>query len=284
MRLILQTLGYQADSNVAVKLYERIAHAFTQDWATDRQNRYGRGQRDFQFESWCARQIARFALKLEAKDALAIYRPILQVIEDHPKEAADFVEALIFEEDGLERETRFWDIWQAFADRFASVIWIDELDGNYGRAADGRKLLTALLFGISWKDNVRYWSRLKNQESRVEALVQSIPASSAALKSYCRFLYHIGEKSLPSSFTVVAERMEEGDPSDVLTDSTTVYYLESLLRRYIYSEPLQLKVKPRVREAVLYILDELVEAGSSAAYKMRDDFVTPMSLSVVGGN
>ena len=30
-----------------------------------------------------------------------------------------------------------------------------------------------------------------------------------------------------------------------------------------------------VRNAVLFLLDELVEYGSSTAYKLRDDFVTP---------
>jgi hypothetical protein len=36
-----------------------------------------------------------------------------------------------------------------------------------------------------------------------------------------------------------------------------------------------LKQDRTVREAVLYQLDVLVERGSSAAFRMRDDFVTP---------
>jgi hypothetical protein len=49
------------------------------------------------------------------------------------------------------------------------------------------------------------------------------------------------------------------------------------LRRFIYSEPLRLKSDTEVRSAVLTILDQLVESGSSAAYRMRDDFVTPIA-------
>jgi len=93
-------------------------------------------------------------------------------------------------------------------------------------------------------------------------------------------LYYLGEKVLPRSFTVVAERLEAGAPAELLSDSDTVYYLESLLRRYVYGEPLQLKTSPDIREAVLYILNQLVEAGSSAAYQMRDDFVTPASSDI----
>jgi hypothetical protein len=53
--------------------------------------------------------------------------------------------------------------------------------------------------------------------------------------------------------------------------------LASLLRRYVYSRPIELKSKAFLRESVLYLLDTLVEAGSSSAYRMRDDFVTPLS-------
>ena len=50
--------------------------------------------------------------------------------------------------------------------------------------------------------------------------------------------------------------------------------LESLLQRHVYGRPLELKRQTRIRDAVLFILDWLVEMGSSAAFRMRDDFVT----------
>jgi hypothetical protein len=36
-----------------------------------------------------------------------------------------------------------------------------------------------------------------------------------------------------------------------------------------------LKKDARIREAVLFILDSFVESGSSAAFRMQNDFVTP---------
>ena len=277
VQLILRILGYQVESKIARRIYGQIASSIVGDWASDKQNGFSSSHRDYQFESWCASRIARFALKLGAENAIAIYEPILQSVSDYPEEVSDFIRHLILEEDGLEKETPFWEIWQSFADRFSDIGWIDDLDANYSIARQGRKLLRVLLFGIQWKEDTRYWPRLKDQEYRVEVLVREIPPSSAALKSYCRFLYHIGERSLPESFTVVAERMEVGNPSQALNDSNTMYLLESLLRRYVYGEPLRLKSDPDVRKAVLYILNQLVEAGSSAAYQMRDDFVTPIS-------
>jgi hypothetical protein len=257
-----------------------VAYALTQDWERDNHDRYSNNHRDFEFELWFTKQIAKFALKLDAEHAIVIYQPILLSIENHPKEVGEFVEALICEEDKLEHETPFWEIWQTFADQFTKAKWNGDLDKRYAMASSASQLLNKLLLGISWKDKVRYWPRLRDQENRVESLVKSIPATSAAFKAYCRFLYHVGEKALPKSFIVLAERLKTRDASQALTDSTTTYYLELLLRRFVYGEPLQLKSDRLVREAVLYILDQLVDAGSSAAYQMRDDFVTPISPSI----
>ena len=55
--------------------------------------------------------------------------------------------------------------------------------------------------------------------------------------------------------------------------------LEVLLRQHVYGRPLELKRQRRIRDAVLYLLDILVEQGSSASFRMRDDFVTPDSTT-----
>ena len=82
---------------------------------------------------------------------------------------------------------------------------------------------------------------------------------------------------------VVANQVEAGDPNELLSDGNTMFCLESLLRRYVYGQPLLLRTDPNLRQAVLVILDHLVNAGSSAAYRMRDDFVTPLSSSQGSG-
>jgi hypothetical protein len=61
----------------------------------------------------------------------------------------------------------------------------------------------------------------------------------------------------------------------MLRKSNTVFLLEVLLQRHVYGRPLELKRDQAVRQAVLFLLDTLVENGSSAAFRMRDDFVTP---------
>ena len=109
----------------------------------------------------------------------------------------------------------------------------------------------------------------------VHALFEALPPTSTVLDDYVRFLYHIGERSLPEAFVRVAEALSRGDGQKMLKKSDTVFRLEVLLQRHVYGRPLELKSDPRIRDSVLFILDSLVESGSSAAFRMRDDFVTP---------
>jgi len=49
-----------------------------------------------------------------------------------------------------------------------------------------------------------------------------------------------------------------------------------MLTPMVFGMPQELKSDPEVRAAVITILDALVDAGSAAAYLMRDDFATPL--------
>ena len=97
------------------------------------------------------------------------------------------------------------------------------------------------------------------------------------LHDYVRFLYHIGEQSLPEAFLRVTKYLQPDRSRELFTNTDTIFMLEVLLQRYVYGKPLELKRLPSIREAILFLLDALVEAGSSAAFRMRDDFVTPIS-------
>ncbi len=64
-------------------------------------------------------------------------------------------------------------------------------------------------------------------------------------------------------------------PLPSLLSETTVFYLAGILGRVIQDGSMSMLAHDDVRQAVLFLLDELVEHGSSTAYKLRDDFVTP---------
>lgn len=278
-RLILQILGYAPDSTLSIEFHRRIASSIVEGWDQELEDRSRRGQRDYRFNHEFFRRLARFVLRLEEVQALDVCKPFLAAVARHPSEVKDFVRDLVVEADLFSEEGFFWVVWHAFAIAIRAAPWIERLDSRYG---SGEELIRAIFLGGYWKDNVRHWRRLDGQGHRVDELAARFLGSAAVFDAYCRFLYAIGESSLPSAFVILANSLAKGDPAIVLADRDTVFLLESLLRRKVYSEPHRLKSDRAVRTAVLALLDHLVEAGSSAAYRMRDDFVTPLGGDVGG--
>lgn len=272
-RIILQILGYAPDSALAIEFHRRIASAIAEQWDQELKDRSRHTQRDYEFTHEFYRRLARFMLRLEQQQALHVCGPFLEAVARHPSEVKDFVRDLVVEADRFSGDDPFWAVWQAFANAMCTAAWIEQLDSRYG---SGKELVGAMFLGNYWKENVRHWHRLEGQGHRVDELAARFLGSPAVFDAYCRFLYDIGETSLPRAFVILADSLAAGDPTMMLADGNTVFLLESLLRRHVYSEPYRLKADPAVRTAVLALLDHLVEAGSSAGYRMRDDFVTPL--------
>jgi hypothetical protein len=272
--LALRILGYWGDSADAINFHGATARALAANWPQASGNPREPRSRNHRFEFECSRRIAHFVLKLQTDDALAICAPVLARVPVNPEEVARFVKDLIAEEDCSEETTSFWFLWQAFADRASAAPWAGDIDSEYSRGAE---LLRAMFVGGEWKQGVRHWRKLEGQGKRIDVLVAKLPPTTPVLTAYCGFLYAIGERSLPDAFVVVADRLRAGDASQILNGTDVTFYLESLLGRYVYGEPLRVKSNAELRQAVLYILDALVETGSSAAFRMRDDFVTPIA-------
>lgn len=128
---------------------------------------------------------------------------------------------------------------------------------------------------VPWKEGTTHWARLEDNAHRVHTLATRLPAAVVCVEAYLHFLYTIGRRGLPDAFKIVQSVLERAENSEVIFTSEVMFILESLLGLFVYGQPLRLKREVALREAVLKLLDQLVSAGSSAAYRMRDDFVTP---------
>ncbi|MES1950258.1 hypothetical protein S4A8_05343 [Salinisphaera sp. S4-8] len=274
---ILRIFAYAPDSALAIEFHRRTAAAITEQWDRELENRRRRGNRDYHFEHDFYQKLACFALKLPNDQALLACMPFVEAVANHPHEMATFVRTLVAEADKNSEHDPFWDIWQAFAEAITTAPWVDLLDSSY---SSYKEIVGSVFLRSFWKADIRHWRRLKNQGHRVDDLAKQFPGSAAVFDAYCQFLHDIGERSLPNGFVILADSLLSDTLATILSDGNTAYLLETLLRRNVYSEPYRLKSDPKVRRSVLVLLDRLVDAGSSAAYRMRDDFVTPLSVAV----
>lgn len=255
-----------------IEAFERASCALVKQWDDEDKGR-GRGsQRDFESEMATEKRIEQFAMRAAAEDAERVLRPILDAVDRHADEIDSIVHGLTIEEDRHSNPTQYWHLWELFATAVKRANWLKWLDREH---PTGNKLLSALFMTRGWKDGVRHWKTLEGEAYRVDALFEALPRTAIVLDDYLSFLYHIGANSLPQAFTRIAGALRQGDASKMLARSNSVFLLEVLLQRHVYGRPLELKRDRAVREAVLYLLDALVEQGSSAAFRMRDDFVTP---------
>lgn len=271
IRRICVLLGRHSEWPEARAIFQRVATWLARSWRTPEDGR-SRSERDHESEGDLGRLLARFALRVEPDEALHICRPLLDLVDDEPRQVADFVHDLIMEGDGG-ADDNFWLLWQAFADRVVAAPWVARLDREHDYESP---MIDRIFLTTFWKEDVKHWERLDGEVHRVHALARTLHPSAICVDAYVRFLYTIGRQSLPGAFAAVDFIVQRGDPVSLLSDSNTAFSLETLLVGFVYGQPHRLKGEPDLRNAVLRLLDALVVVGSSAAYRMRDDFVTPM--------
>lgn len=244
------------------------------EWWNEKEDRTHRRERNYEAEFSLAHLIEQFVMRASLDVAKAVLQPILDGIDTRPDEVHRLIEGLVRVEDREPNTDQFWAIWSFFADRARIAPWLQHVDDRYSR---GGGVIRYLFLGTAWKEDARHWRSLEGHVHQLHTLFEQLPPSATVFDAYIRFLYHIGEQSLPDPFIRIMRRLKAGEPKQLLKNSNTLFMLEVILQRYVYPKPLLVKTRPALRDSVLALLDILVELGSSAAFKMRDDFVTPVS-------
>jgi hypothetical protein len=163
-----------------------------------------------------------------------------------------------------------WALWQRFADDFVAAVNPELVDEE---ESDEAKMLHNLFLGIDW-DKQRDWLPLHGETHRLRALFLRIPPMEKGFDCYAYYLAKPGTPTLPDALVDVANKLIEGAGRAHLNENA-IFHLEEILTRLIYGGNSRIRSEVTLRQATLIILDALVAAGSSPAYKLRDDFLTP---------
>lgn len=269
---ILAILGQVPNEPLAVAAHQRASEDLVECWNREHDRSPDRHSRNFHSERAISDRIQQFVMCASDANAEQVLQPILDAVDRHPREIHAVVQGLTSSEDSNPNTRHYWFLWNLFATRVKGAKWLEHLDSE---RPHGSEMLSTIFLTAWWNDDVRHWRSLEGYAHNVDVLFDALPPVWIVLDSYVRFLYHIGERSMPAALVRIANALRRGTPADMLRESNTVFILEALLQRHVYARPLELKRDPALREAILYVLDVLVESGSSAAFRMRDDFVTP---------
>lgn len=268
---ILTILGRVPQDEITIAAFVRASNTLVSSWESGDDREHSR-DRNFQTESDLSQRLQEFLLRTSRDAAREALGPVLSAIDRHSRELRSIMQGLTTIQDSDPNTPQYWFLWGLFAGAVKRAKWVAHLSDEH---PEGSELLSAIFLTAFWKDNVRHWRFLEGYAQLVHALFEALPLTSIVLDDYVRFLYHVGERSLPEAFVRVEDALQGGDAQVMLNKTNTVFLLEVLLLRHVYGRPLELKRAPTIRQAVLFILDSLVDSGSSAAFRMRDDFVTP---------
>ena len=263
---VMRMLDRKPNLSLTKDFFARTGKTIMDVWIDERENRGGLV--DSQLWDSVTNGLVDILLVLPPDEIPFYCRPFLDAVDKHPGKLEWFVVTLIRRGIAAPVESSFWDIWRAFSRCIVDASWSF---GIRTRDSTGSILVDKMLFNIGWRNDRVNLPLLINHEDDVNSFVTNLPATPPVLTSFAHYLYSVGESALPGALTVVAERLQTEDT----LDGSAVSCLAAILQRYVYGRPQSLKADPVLRKSTLTILDRLVDAGSSAAYRMRDDFTTP---------
>ena len=217
--------------------------------------------------------VCGFVLHLEPGDAREFLDPVFAAAPRFPERAASIVTWLILYQGDRAPAPTLWNLWQRFADDFAAGVLAERVDEEH---SDEAKMLREIFLGINWVEQ-RDWLPLHGETQRLRAFFLRLPPMEQGFECYAYYLAKAGTPTLPDALIDVAAQLTEL-ASYALLNETAIFYLEEILTRLIYGGNSRIRIESALRHATLRILDALVDAGSSPAYKLRDDFLTPPPL------
>ncbi len=222
---------------------------------------------DYVVEHRFINKFAYFILSSKKEDIPGYLEPFIKHFEDS-KGTADFIQEFISVEDKLGRYEQFWIVWNVF---YKPVVEICR-KGYFGYQANGI-IHNYLLAWPWWKESAREWHSLKDREKVfLSKVVQEIGGYPPVFYSIAKILNDIGSRFLEDGVFWLSDIIQR-TPTLISADlsADTIYYLENLIRRYVLTRRPKIKKTKRNKDAVVVILNFLVERGSITGYLLRED-------------
>ena len=119
------------------------------------------------------------------------------------------------------------------------------------------------------------WKTLSEAPEHVERIAKSACTTSAGFEGTLMLLYSVGRFYLPEAFTWLAAGMQRINAPRLLSEKSNRFVLESLLQGEVHRRMNDIRQNLRWQDAVLHLLNVLVELGSSAAFQMRERVIRP---------
>lgn len=208
------------------------------------------------------KRFSYFILFRDIKDIQNYIQPFVDnfSVNEH---TAMFFQEIISAEDRVNRYNQFWTVWESFYKKlkegsFSDSYRLSEVVHNY------------LLAWPYWNKSAMTWHSLKEREkSFYKKVVKDMGYLPCVLDSIAKLLNEIGSEFLNEGIFWISDMVRKNSENKLETN--TVYYIEKLVRKYVFLNRNKVRQDIRIKSRILIILNFLIERGSVNAYLLRED-------------
>ena len=210
-------------------------------------------------------KVAAILLHLNEEQRQSYISPFLDNL-DKLEDRSSLFDELILYEDRVQRVDQFWSVWGLFYEKMV------EMSNGQRRSSDG--LIHSYLFAWPyWSDTAKSWHTLRRSDDAFfSRVVEEFGNSKAVLYSLAKMLNEVGHDHLEEGVSWLARCIEKAGHEPEL-ETNTLYYLEIIARRLRRQSRHVIKTNVSFRQKVLVILNFLVNKGSVAGYRLREDLL-----------
>lgn len=224
--------------------------------------------KDYKIRHRFFERFAYFVLKRDKDDAPKWVKPFVNgfIITE---ESANFLQEFIMAEDRLQTYETFWAVWDCFYEVIKKsavadkAYYLNSVISNY------------LLAWPWWSESAKSWHSLRDREKNFyRKATQDMGRHPAVLYSIAKLVNEIGSGFISDSIIWISEMLSTNKnlyTAELVTN--TIYYLEILLRKYVYLNRSKLKTDRLLKSKLLVILEFLTDKGSVNAYLLREDIL-----------
>ncbi|MGZ3578227.1 MAG: AVAST type 4 anti-phage nuclease Avs4 [Syntrophales bacterium] len=249
--------------------HKRLAVSIIATFATRLLSRDREDRIDYSIRHSFLEKFAYFVLSSSEQDIPDYLKPFLDGFNGS-EAVSELFEQFILAEDRLDTYDKFWKVWTLFFEKMVALC----KDGDGYWYVD--KIIKSYLFAQTpWKETATDWHTFKDSNSRFfEDIAKSIGHCPSALYALVKSLNNVADRYLNPGISWLSGMLTRN--KNLCTkklETNTLYYLESLVRKYIYKERERIRRTRQLKEEVLVILDFLVEKGSVVGYILRENIL-----------
>jgi hypothetical protein len=208
-------------------------------------------------------KFAQIVLHADNQEIAQYMRPVLEQFGDI-EDGDMLIQEFISVEDRTHRYDAFWAVWELL---YPTIVQLCQ-----GRRHKPNIVHNYLLAWPYWSKTAKQWGSLRDKERSFFARVAAeIGEHPSVFFSLAKFLNEVGTPFVSDGILWISGIIERNPAlSGMELENNTDYYLENLIRNYVLSNRTMIRRTVYVKQAVLRILNFLLERGSVTAYLTRE--------------